>query len=55
VSDDLNAAIDGFAAGALLVMLIESMIPGAVRKRRDVSGPATVLGIAAAAGLSSVS
>jgi zinc transporter, ZIP family len=55
VSDNLNAAIDGFAAGALLVMLIESMIPGAVRKRRDVSGPATVLGIAAAAGLSSVS
>jgi ZIP family zinc transporter len=55
VSGNVNAAIDGFAAGALLVMLIDSMIPAAVRKGGDVSGLATVLGFAVAAGLSSVS
>jgi zinc transporter, ZIP family len=55
VSGDLNAAVDGFAAGALLVMLIDSMIPEAVRKGGDVSGLATVLGFAVAAALSSVS
>ena len=55
VSSNLNAAIDGFAAGALLVMLVDSMIPEAVRKGGDVSGLATVLGFAVAAGLSSVS
>jgi zinc transporter, ZIP family len=55
VSGNLNAAIDGFAAGALLVMLIDSMIPEAVRKGGDVSGLVTVLGFAVAAGLSSVS
>jgi len=55
VSGNLNAAIDGFAAGALLVMLVDSMIPEAVRKGGDVSGLATVLGFAVAAGLSSVS
>src|SRR3954452_21168248 len=31
VTGNLNAAVDGFAAGALLVMLIDSMIPEAVR------------------------
>ena len=31
--DDLKAAINGFAAGALLVMLIDSMIPEARRRR----------------------
>ena len=36
-------------------MLIDSMIPEAVRKGGDVSGLATVLGFAVAAGLSSVS
>jgi ZIP family zinc transporter len=55
VSRNLNAAVDGFAAGALLVMLVDSMIPEAVRKGGDVSGLATVLGFAVAAGLSSVS
>jgi ZIP family zinc transporter len=55
VSGNLNAAIDGFAAGALLVMLIDSMIPEAVRKGGDVSGLVTALGFALAAGLSSVS
>jgi ZIP family zinc transporter len=55
VSDNLNAAVDGFAAGALLVMLIDSMIPEAVRKGGDVSGLVTVLGFAVAAGLSGIS
>jgi ZIP family zinc transporter len=55
VSGNVNAAVDGFAAGALLVMLIDSMIPEAVRKGGDVSGLMTVLGFALAAGLSQVS
>jgi ZIP family zinc transporter len=55
VSGNLNAVVDGFAAGALLVMLIDSMIPEAVRKGGDVSGLVTVLGFALAAGLSAVS
>jgi ZIP family zinc transporter len=54
VSGNLNAAVDGFAAGALLVMLIDSMIPDAVRKGGDVSGLVTVLGFAVAAGLSGI-
>ena len=55
VGGNLNAAVDGFAAGALLVMLIDSMIPEAVRKGGDVSGLVTVLGFAVAAALSGVS
>jgi zinc transporter, ZIP family len=55
VSNNLNAGIDGFAAGALLVMLIDSMIPDAVRKGGDLSGLVTVLGFAVAAGLSAAS
>jgi ZIP family zinc transporter len=55
VSGNVNAFVDGFAAGALLVMLIDQMIPEAVRKGGDVSGLVTVLGFAVAAGLSSVS
>src|SRR5436190_19094256 len=55
VSGNVNAAVDGFAAGALLVMLIDSMIPDAVRRGGDVSGLVTVLGFAVAAALSSVS
>jgi zinc transporter, ZIP family len=55
VSGDLNAAVDGFAAGALLVMLVDSMIPEAARKGGDVSGLVTVLGFAVAAALSSAS
>jgi ZIP family zinc transporter len=54
VSGNLNAGIDGFAAGALLVMLIDSMIPEAVRKGGDISGLVTVLGFAVAAALSAV-
>jgi ZIP family zinc transporter len=47
--------IDGFAAGALLVMLIDSMIPEAAAKASRPAGLATVLGFALAIGLSSVS
>ena len=52
---NLRAVVDGFAAGALLVMLIDSMIPEAVRKGGDVSGLVTALGFAVAAGLSGIS
>ena len=55
VSGNLNAAVDGFAAGALLVMLIDSMIPEAAGKGGDISGLVTVLGFAVAAALSAVS
>jgi zinc transporter, ZIP family len=55
VSGNLNATVDGFAAGALLVMLVDSMIPDAVRKGGDVSGLVTVLGFAVAAALSGLS
>ncbi len=54
-SDMLKAAIDGFAAGALLVMLVDSMIPEARDKAGRVAGLVTVLGFAVAAGLSALS
>jgi zinc transporter, ZIP family len=47
-----QAAINGFAAGALLVMLVDSMVPEASAKTGRVAGLATVLGFAVAAGLS---
>jgi len=52
VSGDLRAAIDGFAAGALLVMLIDSMIPEARKDAGRAAGLVTALGFALAAGLS---
>ena len=52
VSGNLAAAIDGFAAGALLVMLIDSMIPDARTDAGRTAGLVTVLGFALAAGLS---
>ena len=52
VSDDFKAAINGFAAGALLVMLIDSMIPEAARKGGRAAGLVTVLGFAVAFSLS---
>jgi ZIP family zinc transporter len=55
VTGNVHAWVDGFAAGALLVMLIDSMVPEAVRKGGDVSGLVTVLGFAVAAGLSGLS
>jgi ZIP family zinc transporter len=54
-SGDLRGAIDGFAAGALLVMLIDAMIPEAARRAGDVAGLLTVLGFAVAAALSAAS
>ena len=51
---DLQAAIDGFAAGALLVMLVDSMIPEAASKAGRAGGLVTVLGFAVAAALSGV-
>ena len=50
-----RAAIDGFAAGALLVMLIDSMIPEATADAGRVAGLVTTLGFAVATALSSVS
>ena len=52
VSDNLKAGIDGFAAGALLVMLVDSMIPEATRESGRTAGLVTTLGFAVATGLS---
>jgi ZIP family zinc transporter len=52
VSGELRAAIDGFAAGALLVMLVDSMIPDATQDSGRQAGLVTVLGFALAAALS---
>jgi ZIP family zinc transporter len=54
MSVDMQAGVNGFAAGALLVMLIDSMIPDAVRKAGLPSGLVTVLGYALATWLSSL-
>ena len=51
----MRAGVDGFAAGALLVMLVDSMVPEAKDKARDWAGLATVLGFAVAAALSKLS
>jgi ZIP family zinc transporter len=48
----LRAAINGFAAGALLVMLVDTMIPQARAKAGRIAGLVTVLGFAASAALS---
>lgn len=52
VSSGSQAFVDGFAAGALLTMLIDSMVPEAKEKAKDLAGLATVVGFAIAAGLS---
>ena len=49
-----QAAIDGFAGGALLVMLVDSMIPEAKSKAGNRAGLVTVLGLAVAAALSNL-
>jgi zinc transporter, ZIP family len=51
-SGDLLAVVNGFAAGALLVLLIDSLIPEAREKTGTTAGLITVLGFAVAAGLS---
>lgn len=53
-SGQLKAGIDAFAAGALLVMLVDSMIPEAKQKAGNRAGLATVLGFAVAAALSNL-
>lgn len=52
VGEQFAGGIDGFAAGALLVMLVSSMIPEAAQKAGKVAGLFAVLGFALAAGLS---
>ncbi|HEY6932123.1 MAG TPA: hypothetical protein VI452_01890 [Marmoricola sp.] len=54
VGGDVKAAVDGFAAGALLVMLTDSMVPEAKQKAGNRAGLVTVLGFAVAAGLSNL-
>lgn len=54
ISNDLQAGVNGFAAGALLVMLIDSMIPEARSKGGRTAGLIGVLGFAVAAALSNV-
>lgn len=54
-SPDLVGVVDGFAAGALLVMLVDAMIPEAVERTGRVAGLVTTLGFAVAAGLSALS
>jgi len=51
-SGDLQANINGFAAGALLVMLVDSMIPEAASKAGRPAGLVTVVGFSVAAALS---
>ena len=48
----IGSAVDLRAAGALLVVLVDSMIPEAPTKAGRVAGLATTLGFAVAAGLS---
>jgi len=54
VSGEMRAAINGFAAGALLVMLIDSMIPDARKDAGRTAGLVAVLGFAVAVALSNV-
>jgi ZIP family zinc transporter len=54
VSGDFQAAVNGFAAGALLVMLIDSMIPEAREKGARRAGLIAVVGFAVATALSSL-
>jgi len=51
-SNDLRAGINGFAAGALIVMLTDSMIPEATEQSGRTTGLVTTLGFAVAAALS---
>ena len=51
-SNALQGGINGFAAGALLVMLVDTMIPEAREQGGRATGLVTVLGFAVGAGLS---
>lgn len=50
-----DGIVEGFAAGALLVMMIDSMIPEAREKAGEVAGLVATLGFAVGAGLTAVS
>ncbi len=54
VSHEFQGGINGFAAGALIVMLTDSMIPEATEQAGRTTGLVTTLGFAVAAGLSVV-
>jgi ZIP family zinc transporter len=54
-SGELKGVINGFAAGALIVMLVDSMIPEAREQAGRTTGLLTCLGFAVAAGLSGIS
>jgi zinc transporter, ZIP family len=51
-SDELQGGVNGFAAGALIVMLVDTMIPEATEQAGRTTGLVTTLGFAVAAGLS---
>jgi len=51
-SDDFQGGLNGFAAGALLVMLVDTMIPDATEHAGRTTGLVTTLGFAVGAGLS---
>ena len=50
--DQVSGGINGFAAGAVLVMLVDEMIPEARHKTGHWAGLVNVLGFALDAGLS---
>ena len=52
--DKLEGGVNGFAAGALLVMLVDSMIPQAREQAGRTTGLVTALGFAVASGLSGI-
>ena len=54
ISNEFQAAVNGFAAGALLVMLIDSMIPESHEKAGRNAGLLAVVGFAVATALSMV-
>jgi ZIP family zinc transporter len=51
-SGEFKGAVNGFAAGALLVMLVDSMIPEATKQAGRTTGLVTTLGFAVAAAMS---
>ncbi|WP_168583585.1 ZIP family metal transporter [Gephyromycinifex aptenodytis] len=55
VSTSVQGAVNGFAAGALLVMLVDSLVPEAREKGGESAGLVTALGFALAAGLALLS
>jgi zinc transporter, ZIP family len=54
LANDFSSAFNGFAAGALLVMLVDSMAPEARRKAGRTAGLATTVGFALGVALSSL-